>query len=53
MFIFDSYICFVSREDGCCKIVLLFREVVSIEKMEDISLLLYFVIVSIRSKVVF
>nr|XP_055234405.1 TBC1 domain family member 8 isoform X4 [Gorilla gorilla gorilla] len=53
MFASDSYICFASREDGCCKIVLPLREVVSIEKMEDTSLLPHPIIVSIRSKVAF
>ncbi|XP_045224418.2 TBC1 domain family member 8 isoform X6 [Macaca fascicularis] len=53
MFTSDSYICFASREDGCCKIVLPLREVVSIEKMEDTSLLPHPIIVSIRSKVAF
>ncbi|XP_035127653.1 TBC1 domain family member 8 isoform X4 [Callithrix jacchus] len=53
MFTSDSYICFASREDGCCKVVLPLREVVSIEKMEDTSLLPNPIIVSIRSKVAF
>ncbi|XP_034807928.1 TBC1 domain family member 8 isoform X1 [Pan paniscus] len=53
MFASDSYICFASREDGCCKIILPLREVVSIEKMEDTSLLPHPIIVSIRSKVAF
>ncbi|EDL99196.1 rCG22278 [Rattus norvegicus] len=49
----DSYICFASREDGCCHVVLPLREVVSIEKMEDTSLLPNPIIVSIRSKMAF
>lgn len=49
----DSYICFASREDGCCNVVLPLREVVSIEKMEDTSLLPNPIIVSIRSKMAF
>ncbi|XP_004633310.1 TBC1 domain family member 8 isoform X3 [Octodon degus] len=53
MFTSDSYICFASREDGRCTVVLPLREVVSIEKMEDTSLLPNPVIVSIRSKMAF
>ncbi|XP_055463316.1 TBC1 domain family member 8 [Psammomys obesus] len=53
MFSSDSYICFASREDGCCNVVLPLREVVSIEKMEDTSLLPNPIIVSIRSKMAF
>ncbi|KAM4803657.1 TBC1 domain family member 8 isoform X1 [Urocitellus parryii] len=53
MFASDSYICFASREDGCCHVVLPLREVVSIEKMEDTSLLPNPIIVSIRSKMAF
>ncbi|GAB1284911.1 TBC1 domain family member 8 [Apodemus speciosus] len=66
----DSYICFASREDGCCNVVLPLREstqpvnralgccplvalTVSIEKMEDTSLLPNPIIVSIRSKMAF
>uniref|UniRef100_A0A8C2VRA4 TBC1 domain family member 8 n=1 Tax=Chinchilla lanigera TaxID=34839 RepID=A0A8C2VRA4_CHILA len=53
MFTSDSYICFASREDGRCTVVLPLREVVSIEKMEDTSLLPNPIIVSIRSKMAF
>ncbi|KAH0503987.1 TBC1 domain family member 8 [Microtus ochrogaster] len=53
MFTSDSYICFASREDDCCNVVLPLREVVSIEKMEDTSLLPNPIIVSIRSKMAF
>ncbi|KAF5926210.1 hypothetical protein HPG69_011337 [Diceros bicornis minor] len=53
MFTSDSYICFASKEDGCCTVILPLREVVSIEKMEDTSLLPNPIIVSIRSKVAF
>ncbi|XP_069844644.1 TBC1 domain family member 8 isoform X2 [Dipodomys merriami] len=53
MFTSDSYICFASREDGCCNVVLPLREIVSIEKMEDTSLLPNPIIVSIRSKMAF
>uniref|UniRef100_A0A9L0RYR2 TBC1 domain family member 8 n=1 Tax=Equus caballus TaxID=9796 RepID=A0A9L0RYR2_HORSE len=53
MFTSDSYICFASKEDGCCNVILPLREVVSIEKMEDTSLLPNPIIVSIRSKMAF
>lgn len=53
MFASDSYICFASKEDGCCNVILPLREVVSIEKMEDTSLLPNPIIVSIRSKMAF
>ncbi|XP_060024845.1 TBC1 domain family member 8 isoform X4 [Lagenorhynchus albirostris] len=53
MFASDSYICFASKEAGCCKVILPFREVVSIEKMEDTSLLPNPIIVSVRSKMAF
>uniref|UniRef100_A0A8C5KTR5 TBC1 domain family member 8 n=1 Tax=Jaculus jaculus TaxID=51337 RepID=A0A8C5KTR5_JACJA len=53
MFASDRYICFASRENGCCNVVLPLREVVSIEKMEDTSLLPNPIIVSIRSKMAF
>ncbi|KAM5227816.1 TBC1 domain family member 8 [Ctenodactylus gundi] len=53
MFASDSYVCFASREDGRCTVVLPLREVVSIEKMEDTSLLPNPIIVSIRSKMAF
>uniref|UniRef100_A0A8D1ZMD4 TBC1 domain family member 8 n=1 Tax=Sus scrofa TaxID=9823 RepID=A0A8D1ZMD4_PIG len=53
MFASDSYICFASKEDGCCKVILPLREVVSIEKMEDTSLLPSPIIISVRSKMAF
>nr|XP_036875881.1 TBC1 domain family member 8 isoform X3 [Manis javanica] len=53
MFTSDSYICFASKEDSCCNVILPLREVVSIEKMEDTSLLPNPIIVSIRSKMAF
>ncbi|XP_074069912.1 TBC1 domain family member 8 isoform X2 [Macrotis lagotis] len=53
MFASDSYVCFASKEDGCCNIILPLREVVSIEKMEDTSLLPNPIIISIRSKMAF
>ncbi|XP_035943833.2 TBC1 domain family member 8 isoform X3 [Halichoerus grypus] len=53
MFASDRYICFASKEDGCCNVILPLREVVSIEKMEDTSLLPNPIIISIRSKMAF
>ncbi|KAM8786023.1 TBC1 domain family member 8 isoform 2-T2 [Rhynchonycteris naso] len=53
LFASDSYICFASKEDGSCNVILPLREVVSIEKMEDTSLLPNPIIVSIRSKMAF
>ncbi|XP_047379197.1 TBC1 domain family member 8-like [Sciurus carolinensis] len=53
MFSSDSSTCFASREDGCYNIVLLLREVVSMEKMEDTSLLPSPILISIRSKMAF
>ncbi|XP_072470787.1 TBC1 domain family member 8 isoform X3 [Notamacropus eugenii] len=53
MFASDSYVCFASKEDGCCNVILPLREVVSIEKMEDTSLLPNPIIISIRSKMAF
>ncbi|XP_047393708.1 TBC1 domain family member 8-like isoform X3 [Sciurus carolinensis] len=49
----DSSTCFASREDGCYNVVLPLREVVSMEKMEDTSLLPSPILISIRSKMVF
>lgn len=53
MFTSDNYICFASKEDGCCNVILPLREIVSIEKMEDTSLLPNPIIISIRSKMAF
>ncbi|MBZ3889335.1 TBC1 domain family member 8 [Sciurus carolinensis] len=53
MFSSDSSTCFASIEDGCYNVVLLLREVVSMEKMEDTSLLPSPVLISIRSKMAF
>ncbi|MBZ3885182.1 TBC1 domain family member 8 [Sciurus carolinensis] len=49
----DSSMCFASREDGCYNVVLLLREVVSMEKMEDTILLPSTILISIRSKMAF
>ncbi|MBZ3872908.1 TBC1 domain family member 8 [Sciurus carolinensis] len=53
MFSSDGSTCFASREDGCYNVVLLLREVVSIEKMEDTSLLPSPILISIRNKMAF
>ncbi|XP_065436965.1 TBC1 domain family member 8 isoform X8 [Chrysemys picta bellii] len=53
MYTSDSYICFASKESGCCNVLIPLREVVSIEKMEDTSLLPNPIIISIRSKMAF
>ncbi|MBZ3870880.1 TBC1 domain family member 8 [Sciurus carolinensis] len=53
MFSSDSSTYFASREDGCYNVVLLLREVVSMEKMEDTSLLPSPILISIRSKMAF
>ncbi|XP_010146175.1 PREDICTED: TBC1 domain family member 8-like, partial [Eurypyga helias] len=53
MYTSDTYICFASKENGCCNVIIPLREVISIEKMEDTSLLPNPIIVSIRSKTAF
>ncbi|XP_047393528.1 TBC1 domain family member 8-like isoform X3 [Sciurus carolinensis] len=53
MFSSESSTCFASREDGCYNVVLPLREVVSMEKMEDTSLLPSPILISIRSKMAF
>ncbi|XP_066562527.1 TBC1 domain family member 8 isoform X2 [Amia ocellicauda] len=49
----DSYMCFCSREEGCCSLLIPLTEVISIEKAESTSLLPNPIIVSIRSKKAF
>ncbi|XP_076603786.1 TBC1 domain family member 8 [Chaetodon auriga] len=49
----DSYLCFSSREEGSCILLLPLSEVLSIEKAESTSLLPNPVIVSIRTKKAF
>uniref|UniRef100_A0A8C5MDQ0 TBC1 domain family member 8 n=1 Tax=Leptobrachium leishanense TaxID=445787 RepID=A0A8C5MDQ0_9ANUR len=49
----DSYLCFASKEDGLCNVVIPLKEVVSIEKMEDTSLLPNPIIISIRHQMAF
>uniref|UniRef100_A0A4W6DNH6 TBC1 domain family member 8B n=1 Tax=Lates calcarifer TaxID=8187 RepID=A0A4W6DNH6_LATCA len=49
----DSYLCFSSREEGNCTLLIPLSEVLSIEKAENTSLLPNPVIVSIRTKKAF
>ncbi|XP_053311081.1 TBC1 domain family member 8 isoform X2 [Spea bombifrons] len=49
----DSYLCFASKEDGLCNVVIPLKEVVSVEKMEDTSLLPNPIIISIRHQMAF
>ncbi|XP_064413645.1 TBC1 domain family member 8 isoform X2 [Latimeria chalumnae] len=53
MYTSNGYICFASKEEGCCNIIIPLREVFTIEKMEDTSLLPNPLIISIRSKMAF
>uniref|UniRef100_A0A8D2JI44 TBC1 domain family member 8 n=1 Tax=Varanus komodoensis TaxID=61221 RepID=A0A8D2JI44_VARKO len=53
LFASNSYICFASKEDGCCNVLIPLIEVASIEKMEDTSLLPNPIIISIKSKMAF
>ncbi|XP_048348567.1 LOW QUALITY PROTEIN: TBC1 domain family member 8 [Sphaerodactylus townsendi] len=53
MYTSDSYVCFASKEDGCCNVLIPLFEVVTIEKMEDTSLLPNPIIISIKSKTAF
>ncbi|XP_063809519.1 TBC1 domain family member 8 isoform X2 [Pseudophryne corroboree] len=49
----DSYLCFASKEDGVCNVIIPLKEVVSVEKMEDTSLLPTPIIISIRQQMAF
>ncbi|XP_040280960.1 TBC1 domain family member 8 isoform X1 [Bufo bufo] len=49
----DSYLCFASKEDGVCNVIIPLKEVVSVEKMEDTSLLPNPIIISIRQQMAF
>uniref|UniRef100_A0A1A8MRR9 TBC1 domain family member 8B n=3 Tax=Nothobranchius pienaari TaxID=704102 RepID=A0A1A8MRR9_9TELE len=49
----DGYICFSSREEGCCTLLIPLSEVLSIEKAESTSVLPNPVIVSMRTKKAF
>ncbi|XP_028656413.2 TBC1 domain family member 8 [Erpetoichthys calabaricus] len=53
MYMSDSFVCFTSREDGACILIIPFREVISVEKMENTSHLPNPIIISIRSKKAF
>ncbi|XP_075056336.1 TBC1 domain family member 8 isoform X2 [Mixophyes fleayi] len=49
----DSYLCFASKEDGVCNVIIPLKEVVSVEKMEDTNLLPNPIIISIRQQMAF
>ncbi|XP_067842324.1 TBC1 domain family member 8 isoform X2 [Heptranchias perlo] len=49
----ENYICFASKEEGSCHVIIPLQEVVTVEKMEDTSLLPNPIIVGVRSKRVF
>ncbi|CAL9689744.1 unnamed protein product [Knipowitschia caucasica] len=49
----DNYLCFSSREEGICTLILPLQEVLSVEKAESTSVLPNPVIVSVRSKKAF
>uniref|UniRef100_A0A8C7V0W9 TBC1 domain family member 8 n=1 Tax=Oncorhynchus mykiss TaxID=8022 RepID=A0A8C7V0W9_ONCMY len=53
LFTTDSYLCFASREEGHCSLLIPLSEVISIEKAESTSLLPNPVIVSVRGKKAF
>ncbi|XP_054583976.1 TBC1 domain family member 8 [Eptesicus fuscus] len=53
LFASDRYVCFASTEEGSCRVIIPLREVLSIEKMEDTSLLPSPVIVSVRGQMAF
>uniref|UniRef100_A0A8C7GFV9 TBC1 domain family member 8B n=1 Tax=Oncorhynchus kisutch TaxID=8019 RepID=A0A8C7GFV9_ONCKI len=53
LFTTDSYLCFASRDEGHCSLLIPLSEVISIEKAESTSLLPNPVIVSVRSKKAF
>ncbi|XP_069747154.1 TBC1 domain family member 8-like isoform X2 [Narcine bancroftii] len=48
-----NYICFASKEEGNCNVIIPLQEVVTVEKMEDTSLLPNPIIVAVKSKRVF
>uniref|UniRef100_UPI00398E4736 TBC1 domain family member 8-like isoform X2 n=1 Tax=Pristiophorus japonicus TaxID=55135 RepID=UPI00398E4736 len=49
----ENYICFASKEEGSCNVIIPLQEVVTVEKMEDTSLLPNPIIVGVQSKRVF
>ncbi|XP_045443253.1 TBC1 domain family member 8 isoform X2 [Pipistrellus kuhlii] len=53
LFTSDRYVCFTSTEEGCCRVIIPLREVLSIEKMEDTGLLPSPVLISVRGQMAF
>ncbi|XP_053563621.1 TBC1 domain family member 8 isoform X2 [Bombina bombina] len=53
MYATDSYLCFASKEEGLCNIVIPLKEMISVEKMEDTSHLPNPIIISIRHQMAF
>ncbi|XP_041055707.1 TBC1 domain family member 8 [Carcharodon carcharias] len=53
LYISENYICFASKEEGSCYVIIPLQEVVTVEKMEDTSLLPSPIIVGVKSKRVF
>ncbi|XP_051882548.1 TBC1 domain family member 8 isoform X2 [Pristis pectinata] len=53
LYISENYICFASKEEGSCNVIIPLQEVVTVEKMEDTSLLPNPIIVGVKSKRVF
>ncbi|XP_062910060.1 TBC1 domain family member 8 isoform X1 [Mobula hypostoma] len=49
----ENYICFASKEEGSCNVIIPLQEVVTVEKMEDTSLLPNPIIVGVKNKRVF
>lgn len=49
----ENYICFASKEEGSCNVIVPLQEVVTVEKIEDTSLLPNPIIVGVKSKRVF
>ncbi|KAM9320021.1 TBC1 domain family member 8 [Gastrophryne carolinensis] len=49
----DSYLCFASKEDGVCDVVIPLKEVASVERMEDTSILPNPIIISIKQQMAF
>lgn len=53
MFIFNNYICFVSKEEDVCYFIIFLREVIIVEKVDSFSVLFSFLFISIKSKMIF
>ncbi|XP_038673570.1 TBC1 domain family member 8 isoform X1 [Scyliorhinus canicula] len=53
LYISENYICFASKKECSCYVIIPLQEVVTVEKMEDTSLLPNPIIVGVKSKRVF